>query len=157
MPRWNVWPAVRPMVQMNGNVVFILIPQCELYNNYFVRDVRSHNCGDKALPSKMSCWIKAFLRGLLQPQKALITGRQGAQEGKFHSLWPSQPLWYEQIKISPFVFGTVGSHSFVCLSGLDILLLVKCSHTRVPRPLWLGTKQTKGLFALPCACSCDEA
>lgn len=126
---------------------------------YFDTDARSHNCGDNAFPRKTSCWIKAFLRGLLQPQKSLITGRLGAREGKFHSLWPFQPLWYEQITISPLVFDTVGSHtsSFVCLFGLYMLLLVKCSHTRAPRPLRLGTKQTKGLFALPCARSCDEA
>lgn len=84
----------------------------------------------------MSCWIKAFLPGLLQPKKSLITGRPGAREGKFHSLWLFQPLWYEQITIAPLVFDTVGSRtsSFVCLFGLYMLLLVKCSHTRVPPP-----------------------
>lgn len=68
-------------------------------------------------------------------------------------------LWYELITSSTLVFDTVGSHasSFVCLLGLYKPFLVKCSHTRVPHPLGLGTKQTKGLFAPACARSCDEA
>lgn len=109
------------------------------------------NRGDAGVLSKMSRSIKS--------SGSHRCRRSQVRKGKFHSLRPFQPLSYEQIKISPPVLDTVGSHasSFVCLLGSYKLLLVKCSHNGVPRPPRLGTKQTKGLFALACTRSCDEA
>lgn len=167
MPRWNVWPAVKKMVQMSCSVVFCRLPVTEahlvlhgsIHITRFVTDARSHNCEDNVVPSKMS--PTEWKLRLVRPFCSRNCGSQVVQahQKENSSLWPLQPLWYEKIKISPLVFDTVGSHasSFVCLLGLYKPFLVKCSHTGVPRPLRLRTKQTKGLFAPALTHSCDEA
>lgn len=108
------------------------------------------------------------LHALLQPYQVQIIDHLGMQckETTKRKIpqsvivaFPASPIWDDEISGS--VFAPVGSHasSFVCLLSLCKLLLVRCSHSRVPPPSAAQprTKKTKGLCTAACSHSCDKA